>query len=153
MHSLEKAVLDANIIFHSRGQIPVKTVYLTESVFDEIESRNGKMVLEKLDLKVMQPSEESKKQVMDKSDEINSPTSPEDEQSLALALDKGLTLVTDDKALQNLALHLDTEFRGFNTEEVSERRRWKKVCSNCGNNVSGLPCSSCGSNSVSKKRV
>lgn len=153
MHSLEKAVLDANIIFHSRGQIPVETVYLTESVFDEIESKSGKMVLEKLDLNIMQPSDEAKEQVMDKSDQINSPTSPEDEYSLALALDKGLTLITDDKALQNLALHLDTEFKGFNTEEVSEKRRWKKVCSNCGSNISSLPCSSCGSSSVSRKRV
>lgn len=152
MHSFEAAVLDANVIIHSRGQIPVEKVYITEKISEEIESNSGRMVLEKLDHIKVNPSEESLDSVHDKSREINSPTSSEDESALALALDRNLTLVTDDKALQNLALHLGADFEGFNTDEVLDKRRWVKVCDNCGNKVSSTPCSSCGSRSVTRKR-
>jgi len=152
MHSLKAAVLDANVIIHSRGQIPVKKVYITEKVFEEIESTSGRMVLEKLEYSMANPSEESLDRVRDKSSEINSPTSSEDESALALAIDKDLSLLTDDKALQNLALHLEADVEGFNTNEVSEKRRWRKVCDNCGNEVADARCSSCGSRSVIRKR-
>lgn len=152
MHSLEVPVLDANVIIHSRGQIPVEKVYITEKVFEEIESNSGRMVLEKLDFVKVNPSEEPLNRVRDKSREINSPTSPEDEGALALAIDQDLTLITDDKALQNLALHLGADFEGFNMDEIVEKRRWVKVCDNCGSEVSCAPCSSCGSRSVTRKR-
>ncbi len=152
MHSLEAAVLDANVIIHSRGQIPVGKVYITEKVFEEIKSTSGRMVLGKLEYSKVNPSERSLDRVRDKSSEIKSPTSSEDESALALALDQDLSLVTDDKALQNLALHLEADFEGFNTDEVSEKRRWRKECDNCGNEVSDARCPSCGSHSVNRKR-
>jgi len=150
--SEEEVVVDANVLIHSRGQFSFKKVLMPLSVQEEVISDLSKLKMEKLDVKVMEPSNSSLQKVKKKSDDINSPTSSQDEEALALALDKQLTLVTDDKALQNLAFHLGHEFESFNTERVEEKRIWKIVCGNCGAEVSSLPCPRCGSQSSQRKR-
>jgi UPF0271 protein len=152
MQSLEEAVVDANVLIHGRGQVPVETVYMPPSVEKEIRSEISSLKMQKFNLETFRPSEDSLEKVGEKSGEIYSPTSGQDEEALALALDRNVPLVTDDKALQNLALHLDAEFEPFNTEKVSEKRAWKKVCSNCGNEVSSLPCPRCGSRESDRKQ-
>jgi UPF0271 protein len=148
----EKAVVDANVLIHSRAQFPFKEALIPPSVEKEIKSQMAEFKAQKLELEVFQPSEESLEKVREKSGEINSPTSEQDEEALALAIDRDLPLMTDDKALQNLALHLEANFQGFNTEEVSEKRKWKMVCENCGTRVSSSPCPRCGSRSLRRKR-
>ena len=148
----EKAVVDVNVLIHSRAQFPFNEAMVPPSVEKEIKSQMAELKAQKIKLEVFQPSKESLKNVREVSKSINSPTSEQDEEALALAMDKDLTLVTDDKALQNLALHLNIDFQGFNTEEVSEKRKWKKVCENCGEEVSNLPCSRCGGSSLLRKR-
>jgi len=149
----EKAVVDANVLIHSRGQFPFKTVLMPPSVHQEVKSDMSQMKMQKLDIITMEPSGESVKKVGEKSDELCSPTSDQDEEALALAIDKQVMLVTDDKALQNLALHLEHDFDSFNTEKVSEKRRWKSLCDNCGEELSSPPCPRCGNRSLRRKRV
>ena len=148
-----KVVIDANVLIHSRAQFPFQKALIPPSVHQEIKSDMSKLKMQKLDLGVIRPSKGSVEQVGEKSNEICSPTSEQDEEALALALDKQIPLVTDDKALQNLALHLDADFDTFNTEKVSEKREWKKVCDNCGERITGLPCPRCGGRSLRRKRV
>ena len=147
-----KVVVDANVLIHSRAQFPFEQALIPPSIQKEIRSDISNFKMQKLDVQVIRPSEGSLKKVKDKSSEINSPTSNQDEEALALAMDREITLVTDDKALQNLALHFDHSFQGFNTDEVVEKRKWKLVCGNCGAEVSNLPCSVCGSSSGRRKR-
>lgn len=147
-----EVVVDANVLIHSRGQFSFQKVLMPSSVQQEVISEMGKLKMEKLDVSVMEPSNPSLERVKEKSDDINSPTSSQDEEALALALDKQLTLVTDDKALQNLSLHFEHDFEGFNTEGIDEKRVWKRVCGNCGVDVSSLPCPRCGSQSSQRKR-
>jgi UPF0271 protein len=148
----EKAVVDANVFIHSRAQFPFAKAIVSPSVEKEIKSQTAEFKAQKLELGVFKPSEKPLSRVREKSQEINSPTSEQDEEALALALEKRLPLVTDDKALQNLALHLEVDFQGFNTEGISKKRRWKMVCKNCGSRVSTLPCSRCGGRSLRRKR-
>jgi rRNA maturation endonuclease Nob1 len=148
----EKAVVDANVLIHSRAQFPFKEALIPPSVEKEIKSQMAEFKAQKLELEVFQPSETVLEKVVEKSGKINSPTSEQDEEALALALERDIPLVTDDKALQNLSLHLDADFQGFNTEEVSEKRRWKTVCENCGKEVSSPPCPRCGDRSLRRKR-
>lgn len=148
-----KVVVDANVLIHSRAQFPFEKAVVPPGVHQEIKSGMSKLKMEKLELEVVEPSENSLEKVREKSGEIFSPTSEEDEQALALAMDKSIVLVTDDKALQNLALHLGVDFDSFNTDKVTEKREWRKVCENCGSKVSTLPCPRCGSRSLRRKRV
>jgi UPF0271 protein len=145
-------VVDANVVIHSRAQFPFDKALIPPSVMDEVKSDVAGFKLEKLDIEVFQPSEEYIDKVADESSRINSPTSDQDEEALALALEKNLTLVTDDKALQNLALHLEHSFEGFNTEGVEEKVEWSQVCENCGREVSSFPCPRCGEDSGLRKR-
>lgn len=147
-----KAVLDANVLIHSRGQYPYEKVLIPPSVHQEIKSEISQLKMEKLDLNVERPSKEFLEEIREKSREIFSPTSDQDEEALALALEKEVPLVTDDKALQNLALYLGADFETFNTERISEKREWEKRCENCGAEVSGDECSRCGSTSLRRAR-
>ena len=148
----EKVVVDANVLIHSRAQFPFQKALIPSSVQKEIRSEMSQLKMQKLDVRVIEPSKSAIEKVENKSNEINSPTSVQDEDALALAIERQLTLVTDDKALQNLALHLEHNFEGFNTNRIDEKRSWKMVCDNCGNKVSSSPCSVCGSDSYLRKR-
>jgi len=148
----EKVVVDANVLIHSRAQFPFQKALIPPSVQKEIRSEMSQLKMQKLDIQVIEPSKDSIEKVKNKSNEINSPTSDQDEEALALAIDRQIPLFTDDKALQNLALHLEERFESFNTEKISDTRSWKRVCSNCGRRVSSLPCSVCGSDLARRKR-
>jgi UPF0271 protein len=142
--------VDANVVFHGRGELGQDELVTVPEVMDEIRSSMGKFKADSLNLRSVQPSGESVEKVERKSREINSPTSEADERLVALAMDRGIKLMSDDRALQNLALHLDVEFEGFLDNAVEEKREWKMVCENCGREVDSPPCS-CGSSSLRRK--
>lgn len=142
-------IVDANVVLHGRGELKGDLVTVPE-VYSEIKSQMGQFKLQNMKISQSQPSEESLRKVKQLSDDINSPTSETDENIVALGLDTGHSIVSDDRALQNLALHLETNFEGFLDDPVEEEREWKRVCENCGNEVESPPCS-CGSNSIRRK--
>lgn len=123
-------VVDANVIIHGRG-MNEKLVTAPE-VLEELKSSEAKTSLSSFNVEVRACSEESLEKVRQKSDKINSQTSEVDEKLLALAIDLDTELITDDKGLQNLALHLDADVEGFMDPVTDKKLRWKKVCSNCG---------------------
>jgi len=145
-------VVDTNVLIHGRGEISDK-ILIVPGVPEEVESDGAANILRNLDYEVQEPDESILEDVKEKSDEINSPTSEVDEKLLALALERSLPLLTDDKALQNLSLYTDVEIRGFLDDPVEEKFRWEERCSNCGSEVSSLPCPRCGSRQVSQKQV
>lgn len=147
-----EAVVDANVLIHGTGSFPFDKAFLVQEVVDELESDGSRNVLGNLDYEVKEPGEEAVEKVEEKSEEINSPTSEADERLLALAVYLEKELVTDDKPLQNLALHLEHEFSGFLDPETDEKFRWEKRCDNCGEEVSSGPCPKCGG-SISVRRV
>ena len=51
---------------------------------------------------------------------------------LALALQKNATIITDDYAIQNIALYLGIKFETAEMVGIKEKRRWKWRCESCG---------------------
>lgn len=147
------AVIDTNVLVHSRGNIDFDQVYVTPEVIDEVKSQRGRNILNSLEYEVLEPTDTGMEKVQELADELNSPTSETDEALVALAKERKMTLVTDDKAMQNLCLHLGVDFEGFNDSKLEEKQEWKKLCSNCGNEVSSPPCSRCGSRQIRRKQV
>lgn len=145
------AVLDANVFMRGNANLGFDNYYTVPSVVEELESSDARTSFDTEDVKVLEPPEMNLKRVREKSEEINSPTSSADEELLALALDREVVLVTDDKPLQNLALHLDADFQSYMGEKVEEKRVWNIVCENCGKEVSGDGCSRCGSTRTRRK--
>lgn len=146
-------VLDTNVIVHARGSINFDKILIVPDIVTEVESRHGKNILRNIDYEIQEASEHFVERVEKKSVELDSPTSEVDEKLLALALEEEDTLVTDDKALQNLALHLEVEVDGFQDEVLEEEFAWEKVCSNCGKEISSLPCPRCGSDQARRRQV
>lgn len=147
------AVVDTNVILHGRGEIDFEQVYLTSDILEEVESKHGRNVVRNLDYSVSNPGKDSVQEVRKKAEELNSPTSDTDEALLALAIGLDDVIVTDDKALQNLALHLDVEVEGFHDPVLEKKFKWVKKCSNCGKKVSSSPCPRCGSRQIVRKQV
>lgn len=145
--------VDANVFLHGRANYDFESMFTVPEVVEEVKSERGKTVLQKVDYSVRSPGQETVKEVSEKADEINSPTSEADEKLLALALERKEEVVTDDKPLQNLALHLDIDFSGYMDDATTKMFRWEEVCGNCGAELSGRSCSRCGSTQVRRKRV
>ncbi len=138
-----KAAVDSNIIIHSRRGKTFEEAYTVPGVLNELETEKAKRNADTMNLETQMPSENSIEEVKEASEKINSPTSDVDEELAALALDKDLTLVTDDKALQNLSMLLEIEFEAFMETEIDEVLQWKRRCSNCGSEIKKVPCHRC----------
>lgn len=145
------AVIDANVIIHGRADQKFSEAYTVPEVLEEMKSSQASMKADLLDLQVSQPNPEILEKVSEKAEEIDAATSDTDEKLLALALTLDQELVTDDKDLQNLGLHLDADIEGFMEDKIKEKLEWKTVCSNCGREVSTPPCPRCGSQQVRRK--
>ena len=145
------AVIDTNVILHGRKATDIQRMYTVPEVEKELKSSEAKRRKQHLDLNIQKPGKECLRKVREESNKINSPTSETDEKLVALALTLGKTLVTDDKAMQNLALRLDLDFSGYMEDKISETREWKKICVNCGKRVSSPPCPHCGHQNLTRK--
>ncbi|PSG99312.1 MAG: hypothetical protein BRC29_04260 [Nanohaloarchaea archaeon SW_7_43_1] len=145
-------MVDTNVLIHGRGEVSDE-ILIVPGVPEEVESDGAANVLRNLDYEVQEPDGSVLEDVWKKSNEINSPTSEVDEKLLALALECTVPLLTDDKALQNLALHMEVDIRGFLDDPVEEKFSWQKRCNNCGSQVPSSPCPRCGSHQVSQKQV
>lgn len=136
-------VVDANVIIHGRG-LNEKLVTVPE-VLDELKSSEAKTSLSSFKVETRACSDENLEKVKEKSREINSETSEVDEKLLGLALDLRESLITDDKGLQNLALHLEADVEGFMDPVTDQKLSWKMVCPQCGKEKCG-----CGATQIRK---
>ena len=127
-------VLDASFFF---GEFPHEgEIFTVPSVVDELRDIRAKGNFEKLcaqGLIVQTPTQESSNRVIavaKKTKDVGV-ISPADRDLLALALDLGSDLYTDDFAIQNIALDL-----GVKTVPILQRKarrvRWKYRCIGCG---------------------
>jgi UPF0271 protein len=57
--------------------------------------------------------------------------SPTDMEVLALALDTGLPIMTDDYSIQNMASHMGLKVEPVSERGITEERRWSYRCKGC----------------------
>jgi len=127
-------VLDTSFFF---GDFPAEgTLFTVPAVVEELRDIRARGNFEKWSargLAIRSPSEESLGKVLAAAERTRDITviSETDRDLLALALDLGATLRTDDFAIQNIALVL-----GVATLPILQRKarriRWKYRCSGCG---------------------
>ena len=137
-------VIDANVIIHGQNRQNFQRVYTVPEVFEEMKSSMAQRRVDNLDIQVSEPGKDSLEEVRSKSESINSPTSDTDEKLVALADTMKKTVVSDDKAVQNLAKHLGIEFQGYMEDKIDKKLEWEILCANCGSEVSNPPCPKCG---------
>lgn len=132
-----KAV-DANVIIHGRGLS--EQLVTVQQVLDELKSDEAEVKRAGFDVRVERPSEEALRRVREKADDINARTSSTDQRLVALALERGYVLLSDDRELQNLGLHLGVDVKGFLDEMIEETREWVMVCPVCGSETDEFCC-------------
>jgi len=127
--------IDANIIIHGRG-LNGEFVTVPE-VMDELKSEKASSSVHGFQIETFSPSTEAVEEVGEKAEEINSKASKVDQKLLALAMEKNIELMTDDKELQNLGIHLNVDVNGFLDPVTDKKMTWKIVCPNCGEKSCG----------------
>jgi len=131
---LPKAVLDASFFF---GDFPVEgDIFTVPPVVDELRDIRAKGNFEKWcarGLVVQSPTEESRNRVFSAASTTKDVTviSSADRDLLALALDLGADLYTDDFAIQNVAHVLGVKTIPL-LQRKARRIHWKYRCSGCG---------------------
>jgi UPF0271 protein len=125
-------------------------IFTPPSVVEEIAEVRSRCRLEVLlasGLSVVSPSKESARRVAAAAGETGDVTrlSPADTDLLALALDLGTIIVTDDYAIQNVAQMLGLGVEGI-LQRRARPRRWKFRCPGCERRYSAAgACPVCGS--------
>lgn len=132
-----KAV-DTNVIIHGRG-LDGELITIPE-VIEELKSSEASTSIHSFQVETFSPSDEAFKEVNEKAEKINSQASEVDQRLLALAMDKDVELVTDDKELQNLGLHLDVDVSGFLDPVTDKKMSWKLECPSCGKSPERCSC-------------
>lgn len=148
---MTELVLDANTLIRGKGNLPQGEYITTPEVAEELRSQHSQNIYNNKDITIQTPAKEAEQEVESKAEEINSPTSEPDNSIVALALERSSRVLSDDKGVQNLCLWLEVDFQSFMRDEIDEKREWERVCVDCGSEVSGDKCSTCGSSNIEKK--
>lgn len=143
-----KFVLDASVFF---GEIPLEgELYTTPLIVTELKdlrSRGRLEVLRAGGLIVMEPGEESGRRVAAAAAKSGDACviSTADREILSLALEIGAYVVTDDFAVQNIAIALRIPTRPL-LQRKAAPRKWRFRCSGCGRYSTDTDeCTVCGS--------
>lgn len=150
-------ILDSSYILHSNLDFSDSDYCLTNSVLEEIKSDEARLVIisgiKNGNVKVMDPSPNSIKKVKKVAGETGDLTvlSSADLDILALALERGFTLFTDDYAVQNVASTLKLPWEGLQQPGIKKKLIWSKICPVCGKKYkTGEICPICGTKLIRK---
>jgi UPF0271 protein len=135
-HMEERFVLDTSAILSRKYDLSSPHFYVTSSILKEIEK--GKIArylsMAETSLNVVEPGNKAIDKVKNaatKTGDINR-LSPTDIEALALALQIGGTLVTDDYSMQNVSNVLGLKAISASIKEIDKVIEWVYRCTGCG---------------------
>ncbi len=145
-------VADASVfIWGKRPEGELITVPAVEAELKDLRSRS---LLHIFETRVESPSSQALKAARGAAAETGdlAVLSPADLEVLALALEYGAVLATDDYALQNVALHLGLKIEPIGQPRIRRKLRRVQRCQGCGKGFEGEACPDCGTPARKKKR-
>jgi UPF0271 protein len=131
-------VLDACGILHSDLDYSAEEYYITNSVVAEIINETAKAMVDngirRGNLKIRDPKIESVKKAKDAAKKTGDlpKLSDADLDVIALALESGAEIVSDDYGIQNVAASLRLKYQTTAKEGIQKEYVWEKVCPGCG---------------------
>lgn len=152
-------VLDTSVLYYGKDLPAGYELVISPGVVRELE-REG--MAERLELllatriRVSSPSKRALSRVESESERTGDSArlSETDKEILALALDLGYQLLTDDYSIQNLATVLGVPYSGFDQKGITRVLEWESKCTGCGK-VFGpdvRECDVCGRPTKTRKR-
>lgn len=151
-------VLDSSALFYGKDAPSGFECVITPGVVLELNREDMGERLELLlatRIRVVSPSERSLKKVMEKAKETGDSRrlSPTDVEIIALALELGYELISDDYSVQNVARVVGVPCRGMEQKGIKEVFRWQAKCKGCGKvfDADVRECDICGSETRTKR--
>ena len=127
-------VLDASSFIHGYNpSLEEGEHYTTSSIVEEVKSKEDiiYLALEYGKLFIREPKGDTVERVKKVSIETGDTLSQSDIEILALAMDLGGVLYTDDYGLQNVARKLSIPFKPVLSKGIKEEFIWRLVCKGC----------------------
>jgi len=143
-----KVVLDTSAVIYLGDFRRFDEILTVQEVLDEVKDRTSAMKLSGLSLNVMEPSEESVKKIRQAAARTGDleKLSETDVKVLALAMENGCTLISDDRSVQNVAERIGLRYFSARNGEISNAITWRKYCTACRKFYDGKEsCPVCGS--------
>ncbi|MBU0623428.1 MAG: nucleic acid-binding protein [Candidatus Thermoplasmatota archaeon] len=130
-------VLDTSVLYYGKDLPQGFECVITPGVVRELDKEGMSARLELLmatRVRVSSPSDKSLRKVSEESEKTGDSgrLSEADKELLALALDLGYELITDDYSIQNLARAMGIPARGFDQKGITEIFEWQAKCKGCG---------------------
>ena len=152
-------VLDATAFYAGLPFRSHDRYHITDMVYNEIQhiKKNHDAIQILIDTKrllIQQPSHihvKKAKNFAEKTGDLTS-LSDEDISSIALSLELGAELLTDDFAVSNVAKNLGIQVIPVMTKGIKTVGMWIHYCSSCGISSKKLTCTNCG-NKLTKKLI
>ena len=140
---------------HPEGE--VATISEIESELNNRQSKQYFANMREIGLKIREPKVDSIEKIRIHSKDTGdlSVLSSIDLKILALSYETNGIIVSDDFAIQNVALHMGLEFTSCSGNEIKELRKWKYRCSACRTEAREKvdSCSVCGSEKIFRVKV
>jgi UPF0271 protein len=130
-------VLDTSVLYYGKDLPEGYECMITPGVVRELNKEEMGERLEMLlatKIRISSPSERSTKRVAVEAEKTGDSRrlSETDKELLALALDLGYELITDDYSIQNLAMVMGIPCRGMDQKGIAEVFEWQARCKGCG---------------------
>lgn len=130
-------VLDTSVLFYGKDLPTGHELVISPGVVRELEAHGMAQRLELLlatRIRVSSPSKRSLSKVESEAERTGDATrlSETDKELLALAMDLGYQLLTDDYSIQNLATVLGVPYLGFDQRGITRVLEWESKCTGCG---------------------
>jgi UPF0271 protein len=153
-----KVVLDTSAIIYLNDFRMFEKIFTVKEVIEEVKDKISTVKLSGLNPKIIEPSTKAVEDVKKAARETGDleGLSQTDLKVLALAKEKNLTIISDDRSIQNVAEKLGISYISVFVKKITKLIIWKKFCKNCREYYEkGNSCKICGGKliRVAKKTV
>lgn len=148
-----RVVLDTSAIIYLNDFRMFDEILTVSDVVDEVKDKINTLKLSGIKFTVMDPLESSVKKIKEIAEETGDleKLSKTDIKILALAKEKGLTILSDDYNIQNVAEEIGLNYISLFNKKITSLIKWGKYCGNCQKFYeSGNTCPKCGNKLVRK---
>ncbi|MEM5834464.1 MAG: ribonuclease VapC [Candidatus Aenigmatarchaeota archaeon] len=141
-----RVVIDTSGLIYLNYFRSFEEIFTVPEVIEEVKDKLTSLKVSGLNLKVENPSRESIKEVKKIAKETGDleKLSKTDVKLLALAKEKELLIVSDDRNIQNVAERMGIKYISIFSKKISKLIIWKKYCKNCKKFFEGTACPVCG---------
>jgi UPF0271 protein len=128
-----KVVLDTSAIIYLSDFRKFDEIFTVQAVVNEVKDRISSIKLSSLNIKIVEPSNETLEEIIQVAKNTGDleKLSKTDLKIIALAKERGLTIVSDDRNIQNVAEKLNLKYISVFSGKIKKLVTWRKFCRSC----------------------